>query len=118
LQVAGLKLRPERRGPRFDTYAMTLQAALDGLGVAMGLRPYVADDLAAPSGRAVRADRPEGKGVVSDLPAGTPREIRLSSRFARGCSRVRRSVQTGTAMAAREPRWPHRASNRSSFLGS
>ncbi len=47
LQAAGLKLRPEKRGPRFDTYALALQAALDGLGVAIGLRPYVADDLAA-----------------------------------------------------------------------
>jgi DNA-binding transcriptional LysR family regulator len=47
LQAAGLKLRPEKRGPRFDTYALALQAAVDGLGVAIGLRPYVADDLAA-----------------------------------------------------------------------
>jgi len=35
------------RGPSFGTYAMALQAALDGVGVAMGLRPYVVDDLAA-----------------------------------------------------------------------
>jgi LysR family glycine cleavage system transcriptional activator/LysR family transcriptional regulator of beta-lactamase len=47
LQAARLKLRPEKRGPRFDTYALALQAAVDGLGVAIGLRPYVADDLAA-----------------------------------------------------------------------
>jgi len=47
LRAAGLKLRPERRSPRFDTYALALQAAVDGLGVAMGLRPYVADDIAA-----------------------------------------------------------------------
>jgi LysR family glycine cleavage system transcriptional activator/LysR family transcriptional regulator of beta-lactamase len=47
LAAAGLKLRPEKRSPRFDTYAMALQAAVDGLGVAMGLRPYVQDDLAA-----------------------------------------------------------------------
>lgn len=35
------------RGPSFGTYAMALQASLDGVGVAMGLRPYVVDDLAA-----------------------------------------------------------------------
>ena len=46
LQAAGLKLRPEKRSPRFDTYALALQAAVDGVGVAIGLRPYVADDLA------------------------------------------------------------------------
>jgi len=38
-------------GPRFDNYAMALQAAVDGVGVAIGLRPYVEDDLA--SGRLV-----------------------------------------------------------------
>ncbi|HSK39373.1 MAG TPA: LysR substrate-binding domain-containing protein [Arenibaculum sp.] len=36
-----------RHGPRFDYYALALQAALDGLGVAIGLTPYVVDDLAA-----------------------------------------------------------------------
>jgi LysR family glycine cleavage system transcriptional activator/LysR family transcriptional regulator of beta-lactamase len=35
------------RGPRFDYDAFALQAALDGLGVALAHRPYVADDLAA-----------------------------------------------------------------------
>jgi DNA-binding transcriptional LysR family regulator len=34
-------------GPSFDNYAMALQAALDGIGVAIGLRPYVEDDVAA-----------------------------------------------------------------------
>jgi LysR family glycine cleavage system transcriptional activator len=34
-------------GPVFDVYGQALQAALDGVGVAMGLRPYVDDDLAA-----------------------------------------------------------------------
>jgi len=47
LKAAGVKLRPEKRSPRFATYAMALQAATDGLGVAMALEPYVADDLAA-----------------------------------------------------------------------
>jgi len=47
LRGASLKLRPEKHGPRFDSYALALQAAVDGLGVAIGLRPYVEDDLAA-----------------------------------------------------------------------
>ncbi|HVO89384.1 MAG TPA: transcriptional regulator GcvA [Casimicrobiaceae bacterium] len=47
LRAAGIKWRPDKRSPRFDNYAMALQAAVDGVGVAMGLAPYVADDLAA-----------------------------------------------------------------------
>jgi len=47
LRAAGLKLRPEKRSPKFDTYALALQAAVDAMGVAIGLRPYVTDDLAA-----------------------------------------------------------------------
>jgi len=34
-------------GPEFEYYGQALQAALDGVGVAMGIRPYVDDDLAA-----------------------------------------------------------------------
>lgn len=62
LRAAGLKWRPEKRSPRFDTYALALQAAVDGLGVALALRPYVVDDLAA--GRLVAPFRrtvPAGK---------------------------------------------------------
>jgi len=47
LRGANLKVRPGKHGPRFDNYALALQAAVDGLGVAIGLRPYVQDDLAA-----------------------------------------------------------------------
>ena len=35
------------RGPEFEYYGQALQAAADGVGVAMGIRPYVDDDLAA-----------------------------------------------------------------------
>jgi LysR family glycine cleavage system transcriptional activator/LysR family transcriptional regulator of beta-lactamase len=48
---------------QFDYAAFALQAALDGLGVAVGRAPFVADDLAA--GRLVRPFRlavPKGKG--------------------------------------------------------
>jgi DNA-binding transcriptional LysR family regulator len=33
-------------GPSFGNYTMALQAAVDGIGVAIGLRPYVEEDLA------------------------------------------------------------------------
>jgi LysR family transcriptional regulator, glycine cleavage system transcriptional activator len=35
------------KGPLFDFYAQALQAANDGVGVAIGIRPYIDDDLAA-----------------------------------------------------------------------
>lgn len=35
------------RGPQFEFYGQALQAAADGLGVAMGIRPYIDDDLLA-----------------------------------------------------------------------
>lgn len=35
------------RGPEFDYYGQALQAAVDGVGIAMGIRPYIDDDLAA-----------------------------------------------------------------------
>ena len=50
-------------GPDFDFYSQSLQAALDGLGVAMGIRPYIDDDLRA--GRLVAPfalSIPKGKG--------------------------------------------------------
>jgi len=35
------------RGPQFEFYGQAQQAAADGVGVAMGIRPYIDDDLAA-----------------------------------------------------------------------
>ncbi|MDF3072706.1 MAG: LysR family transcriptional regulator [Alphaproteobacteria bacterium] len=46
LKAAGLR-SVQAKGPRFDYDAFALQAAIDGLGVALAHRPYVADDLAA-----------------------------------------------------------------------
>ena len=39
--------RVTARGLEFQFYGQALQAAVDGLGVAMGIRPYIDDDLAA-----------------------------------------------------------------------
>src|SRR6266403_1018499 len=46
LKAAGVT-RVTARGPEFQYYGQALQAAVDGLGVAMGIRPYIDDDLAA-----------------------------------------------------------------------
>jgi LysR family glycine cleavage system transcriptional activator len=39
--------RINARGTEFQYYGQALQAAADGLGIAMGIRPYIDDDLAA-----------------------------------------------------------------------
>jgi DNA-binding transcriptional LysR family regulator len=52
-----------RQGPVFAFYGQALQAAADGLGVAMGIRPYIDDDIA--SGRLVAPFAltvPKGRG--------------------------------------------------------
>jgi LysR family transcriptional regulator, glycine cleavage system transcriptional activator len=44
---AGRDLKIAAKGPEFEFYGQALQAAADGVGVAMGLRPYIDDDVAA-----------------------------------------------------------------------
>ena len=46
LKAAGVA-RVTARGPEFQFYGQALQAAADGLGIAMGIRPYIDDDIAA-----------------------------------------------------------------------
>lgn len=46
LKTSGVT-RVTARGTEFQFYGQALQAAVDGLGVAMGIRPYIDDDLAA-----------------------------------------------------------------------
>lgn len=46
LKAAGVS-RVTARGPEFQFYGQALQATVDGLGIAMGIRPYIDDDLAA-----------------------------------------------------------------------
>lgn len=46
LNAAGIQ-RAASAGPQFEFYGQALQAAADGLGVAMGIRPYIDDDIAA-----------------------------------------------------------------------
>jgi LysR family glycine cleavage system transcriptional activator len=51
LAAAGVRDLDPTRGPSFTLYAMVIQAALDGLGVALAHEALIADDLA--SGRLV-----------------------------------------------------------------
>ena len=46
LKAAGVA-RISAKGPEFGYYGQALQAAADGVGIAMGIRPYIDDDLAA-----------------------------------------------------------------------
>jgi LysR family transcriptional regulator, glycine cleavage system transcriptional activator len=46
LEAAGTA-RLTARGTEFEFYGQALQAAVDGLGIAMGIRPYIDDDLVA-----------------------------------------------------------------------
>lgn len=46
LKAAGVARMPPK-GPQFEFYGQALQAAVDGVGIAMGIRPYIDDDLAA-----------------------------------------------------------------------
>jgi LysR family glycine cleavage system transcriptional activator len=46
LRAAGLT-KLAAKGPEFEYYGQALQAALDGVGVAMGISPYIDDDLRA-----------------------------------------------------------------------
>ncbi|MFZ2157274.1 MAG: LysR substrate-binding domain-containing protein [Bradyrhizobium sp.] len=46
LKAAGVA-RITARGPELQFYGQALQAAVDGLGIAMGIRPYIDDDIAA-----------------------------------------------------------------------
>ena len=46
LKAAGVT-KIASKGPQFEFYGQAQQAAADGIGVAMGIRPYIDDDLAA-----------------------------------------------------------------------
>lgn len=61
LKAAGIP-RVAAKGPQFEYYGQALQAAADGVGIAMGIRPYIDDDIRA--GRLVAPFRltvPKGK---------------------------------------------------------
>jgi LysR family transcriptional regulator, glycine cleavage system transcriptional activator len=87
LKAAGIT-RVTARGPEFGYYGQALQAALDGLGIAMGIRPYIDDDLAA--GR-----------LVAPFALTVPKGMRWYL--------IYRSLQTGQRDFAAFRRWIGRA---------
>jgi LysR family glycine cleavage system transcriptional activator len=93
LAAAGVNTA-DARGPVFEYYGQALQAAADGLGVALGIRPYIDDDLA--SGRLVAPFAltvPKGMGwflVFRDLRRREPAFVAFRAwiaRAARGAGR-------------------------------
>ena len=90
LKAAGVT-RVTARGPEFQFYGQALQAAVDGLGIAMGIRPYIDDDLAA--GRLVApfalACRRACAGIWS-IAASAPNSA-ISPRSGAGSSAPRRN---------------------------
>jgi LysR family transcriptional regulator, glycine cleavage system transcriptional activator len=91
LKAAGIA-RVTARGPEFQYYGHALQAAVDGLGIAMGIRPYIDDDLAA--GR-----------LVAPFALSVPKDMRWYL--------VYRSFQTEQRDFAAFRRWIIRAAARS-----
>jgi len=79
------------QGPQFGFYGQALQAAVDGVGVAMGIRPYINDDLAA--GR-----------LVAPFPKTIPKGVRwyLIYREARRGEREFTAFRTWLMKAARD----------------
>ena len=65
---------PSNYGSKFEFYCQALPAALDGVGVAMGIRPYVSDDLISPPAASSRPSSiPSPKapnGIWCTNPAG------------------------------------------------
>jgi LysR family transcriptional regulator, glycine cleavage system transcriptional activator len=78
LKAAGVA-RVNARGPEFEFYGQAQQAAADGLGVAMGIRPYIDDDLAA--GRLVAPFEivlPQDAGYYVVAPEAAARTARIA----------------------------------------
>ena len=103
LKAAGVA-RVTARGPEFQYYGQALQAAVDGLGIAMGIRPYIDDDLAA--GRLVapfalsRAERHALVSGLSQLPHRAARLRRvpaLDHPRRGGTGRARQTCRPGAA---------------------
>ena len=96
LKSAGVA-RITARGPEFQFYGQALQAAVDGLGIAMGIRPYIDDDLAA--GRLVAPFAltvPKGMGIWVIAASGPSSAI---------------SPRSGAGSSASSPDRPYAASS-------
>jgi LysR family glycine cleavage system transcriptional activator len=102
LAAAGLP-KLTARGPIFEYYGQALQAAADGVGVALGIRPYIDDDLAA--GRLVAP-------YALSVPKGERwylvfREFRRAEPAFRAFSQWIRQAAQGAPKRAHEPLLVH-----------
>ena len=108
LTAAGLPTSlATRRGLSFDQSFMAIQAAMDGLGVALGRTPYVeADHRGRPPGRAVRRGAAGGRRLLH-RGAGGNRRYAEDSLVPRLADRFGRPGRGGTAagFAAGERAW-------------
>ncbi len=79
LEAAGAP-RVRATGPMFDNYGLAIQAACDGVGIAVGIRPYVDDELR--SGRLVAPfplTVPMGRSWYLYYPPGREREASFAT---------------------------------------
>ena len=108
LTAAGLPTNLSKQpGVTFDLIFMTVQAAIDGIGVAMGRTSYVQDDIA--KGRLVvpfEITLPVDAGFYLVSPAGEGRLAETFRRSGNGCSAAR--VRTSQEPLCRCGRRTHR----------
>jgi LysR family glycine cleavage system transcriptional activator len=110
LEAAGAP-RLRATGPDFANYGLAIQAACDGLGVAVGIRPYVDDDiragrLVAPFPLAV----PMGRAWFLHHPRGRAKDPAFAA-FARWLTAAARAAAPGSPVyAARKGRTQPRPS--------
>lgn len=103
LKAAGAG-RVNARGTEFQYYGQALQAANDGLGIAMGIRPYIDDDLAA--GRLVAPfalSVPKGMGWYL-VYRGFQAEQRDFAAFRRWIRRAAAAPAASSRPAGKKPR--------------
>lgn len=109
LEAAGAS-RVRATGPMFDNYGLAIQAACDGLGIAVGIRPYVDDEIRA--GRLVAPfplTVPMGRSWHLYYPPGREREPAFAA-FSRWLAEAARSASASDSRApSRAPRTSRRA---------
>ena len=81
LAAANVEGTDATRGPRFDSYAMTVEAATSGWGFAMAREDFIIGDLEYAPGRTVRAPTPKQQGLV-------PRHLHPPAATRRGVSHL------------------------------
>jgi LysR family glycine cleavage system transcriptional activator len=109
LEAAGAP-RIRAAGPTFDNYGLAIQAACDGLGIAVGIRPYVDEEirtgrLVAPFALSV----PLGRSWYLYAPPGREREPAFAAFAEWIVAAASAPTPSDTASASRGPRASSRA---------